>query len=430
VTTSSRVWSTNWFRELCKESFKANPTFKEYSLFLSKPATILSGERSLNPADFQAPAAGRVIRAPGGYYAFLPAPLPPDLAYDPRLVLALSRADAALSELSGLGRQLPNAHLLIGPYVRREAVLSSRIEGTRASLNDLWLDEVSPGAEGGDPEDVREVRNYVAALEHGLQRLRELPLSLRLVREIHERLMRGVRGDRATPGEFRRSQNWIGPPMSTPDTAPYVPPPPEEMMGALDQWERFLHRRDEIPDLVQCALMHEQFEAIHPFLDGNGRVGRLLITLFLVERGRLSQPLLYLSQFIEARRSQYYDRLQRVRTHGDWTGWLSYFLEGVTDTAGNAVRQASQLMDLREELRRRLRSHARALELLDALFVNPYMTAIRARDVLGVSTPTAQQVIKRLEREGLLEETTGRAWGRLYVCRLIVKAVEEPAVQA
>ena len=263
-------------------------------------------------------------------------------------VLALSRADAALSELSGLGRHLPNPHLLIAPYVRREAVLSSRIEGTTTSLAELLLEEVAKGAVRGDPDDVREVRNYVTALEYGVTRLRTLPLSLRLVRELHARLMRGVRGEHATPGEFRRSQNWIGVPQSTPETAVYVPPPPEYLMEALGAWERFLHERDRVPDLVQCALMHEQFEAIHPFLDGNGRVGRLLITLFLIERGRLSQPLLYLSAYIEQHRREYYDGLQAVRTDGAWKDWLRFFLAGVEQIAQEAVAQAGKLMNLRE----------------------------------------------------------------------------------
>lgn len=379
----------------------------------------------MNPADFHAPDAGRVIQAPGGYAAFVPAPLPPDLAYDSRLVLALSRADAALSELSGLGRQLPNPHLLIAPYVRREAVLSSRIEGTRASLSDLLLDE----ADGDQPQDadVREVRNYVAALEDGLERLRDLPLSLRLVRELHERLMQGVRGDRATPGEFRRSQNWIGPAGSTPATAPYVPPPPQEMMECLADWERFLHDRQRFPDLIQCAVMHEQFEAIHPFLDGNGRVGRLLITLFLVERGRLSEPLLYLSDYIEAHRQEYYDSLQRVRTEGDWPGWLHFFLTGVEQTARSAVRQASRLMDLRESYRQRLSRKPNPLKILDELFVNPYLTTARAVQILGVTAPTARQAIALLQRDGLLEEISGRRWGRLYLARPILEAIEDRA---
>ena len=255
----------------------------------------------MNPIDFRAPEAGQVITTLTGYAAFVPAPLPPRITYTTELVRSLSLADAALGELAGLGRQIPNPELLIAPYVRREAVLSSRIEGTQASLDDLLRDEA--GEPVGDPEDVREVRNYVAALNHGIARLPKFPLSLRLVRELHAILMRGVRGDRATPGEFRRSQNWIGSSGSTLATAAYVPPPPDRMKQALHDWELFLHQRDALPDLVQCALVHEQFEAIHPFLDGNGRVGRLLVTLFLVERERLPQPLLYLSEYIEAHRA-------------------------------------------------------------------------------------------------------------------------------
>lgn len=377
----------------------------------------------MNPADFRDPSSGGIVQASGGYAAFVPAPLPPELRYESGLVLALSRADAALSELSGLGRQLPNPNLLIAPYVRREAVLSSRIEGTRASLSDLLLDEaeVEPSRDG----DVREVRNYVEALEYGLKRLRDLPLSLRLVRELHERLMRGVRGDLATPGEFRRSQNWIGPAGSTPATAPYVPPPPDRMMDCLANWEAFLHDRERFPDLVQCAVMHEQFEAIHPFLDGNGRVGRLLITLFLVERGRLTQPLLYLSDYIEAHRQKYYESLQRVRTDGDWPGWLQFFLVGVEETARSAVRQASRLMDLREAYRQRLNRKPNTLRLLDELFANPYLTAARATRVLGVSGPTARQAIAILREEGLLDEMTGRSWGRVYLARPILEAIED-----
>lgn len=378
----------------------------------------------MNPEDFRAPSAGRVIRAPAGYFAFIPAPLPPELEYDSDLVLTLSRADAALSELSGLGGQLPNPHLLISPYMRREAVLSSRIEGTKASLSDLLLEEVE--TDRPIDADVREVLNYVAALEYGLERLAELPLSLRLVREVHERLMVGVRGDRATPGELRRTQNWIGPAGSTPATAPYVPPPPDSMEECLDNWERFLHQRGILPDLIQCAVMHEQFEAIHPFLDGNGRVGRLLITLFLVERERLSQPLLYLSAYFEARRQAYYDSLQRVRTDGDWSGWLRFFLTGVAETARSAAGQARRLMDLRETYRRQLRQKPNALRLLDELFVNPYITSPRAAHLLSVSAPTARQAIGVLQREGLLEEIPGRSWRRLYLARPILEAIESP----
>jgi len=379
----------------------------------------------MNAADFRAPEAGRVVRARGGYDAFVPAPLPPKLAYDDELVLALSRADAALSELSGLGRHLPNPHLLIAPYVRREAVLSSRIEGTTTTLAELLLEEVAEGAARRDPADVREVRNYVTALEYGVTRLRTLPLSLRLVRELHARLMKGVRGEHATPGEFRRTQNWIGVARSTPESAIYVPPPPEFMMEALEAWERFLHERGRVPDLVQCALMHEQFEAIHPFLDGNGRVGRLLITLFLIERGRLSQPLLYLSAYIDQHRGEYYGGLQAVHTDGDWKGWIRFFLTGVEVIAQDAVVQAAKLMELRERWRERLADYPKAAQLIDALLVNPYMSVARAQRLLKVSNPTARQLVARLEKLELLTEITGREWGRLYLARPILRIIEQ-----
>lgn len=379
----------------------------------------------MDPSDYKSPQAGRVVRTLRGYYAFVPAD-PPELAYDSSLALALSRADAALSELSGLGRHLPNPHLLIAPYVRREAVLSSRIEGTRTSLAELLLEELQPGSVNQDPDDVREVRNYVAALGHGIKRLRTLPLCLRLVREVHEKLMRGVRGGYATPGEFRRSQNWIGSGTSTIETATYVPPPPEEMGDALAAWERFVNRRDAMPDLVQCALMHEYFESIHPFLDGNGRVGRLLITLFLIERGRLSQPLLYLSAYIEATRQDYYRGLQAVRCAGDWDGWVRYFLAGVTQTAAEGVRRAAGLAGLREKYRRKLREKPKAAALLDALFVNPYLTVRHAAKLLKVSDPTAREAVKVLKGVGMLVETTGRGWNQVYLARPILRAIDAP----
>ena len=379
----------------------------------------------MNPSGFQAPGAGRVIYLPQGYHAFLPAPLPPSIDYTPALVRLLSVADAALSELSGLARVLPNPHLLIAPYVRREAVLSSRIEGTHASLSDLLADEAGQVSQA-PVDDVREVRNYVDALDYGIARLDTLPLSLRLVCELHERLMRGVRGDRATPGEFRRSQNWIGPHGSTPSNAPYVPPPVQEMHGALSAWETFLHHRGELPDLIQCALMHEHFEAIHPFLDGNGRVGRLLIALFLIERGRLSQPLLYLSEYIERHRDDYYRGLMRVRTHGDWNGWLHYFLDGVRWSARRAVRQAQQLIALRDELRAKLRGNPRAMALVDPLFENPFLDANRVKRLLGVSDPTARKTLAALEAAGIISEVTGRAWGRRYLARGVLGAIDDP----
>lgn len=378
----------------------------------------------MNKDDFHAAQAGQVLLTPKGYWAFIPAPLPPEIAYDPHLVLALSRADAALSELSGLGRHIINPHLLIASYIRKEAVLSSRIEGTRAGIADLLLDDLETPDNASGSADLREVQNYVTALEYGINRLNSLPLSLRLVREIHARLMEGVRGGNATPGEFRRSQNWIGPAGSTLADAPYVPPPPDEMMACLAKWELFLQDRGSFPELIQCTLLHEQFEAIHPFLDGNGRVGRLLIALFLIERGRLSQPLLYLSAYIEAHRQEYYDLLRRVRTHGDWNSWLRYFLRGVEATSKQAVRQAGALMDLREQLHIEIRSKPKAAALIDSLFTNPYITVSRASELLNVSLPTARQVVKALEEVGVLQEVTGRAWGKTYVAIRILRLIE------
>ena len=380
----------------------------------------------MNKHDFHSPQAGQAILTPGGYWAFIPAPLPPEISYDPSLVRALSRADAALSELSGLGRHIINPHLLIASYVRKEAVLSSRIEGTRAGIADLLINDLE-AAESAGSADLWEVRNYVAALEYGIDRLNSLPLSLRLVREVHARLMEGVRGCHATPGEFRHSQNWIGPAGSTLVDAPYVPPPVDEMIDCLAKWELFLQDRETFPELIQCALLHEQFEAIHPFLDGNGRVGRLLITLFLIERGRLSQPLLYLSAYIETHRQEYYDLLQRVRTHGDWNSWLHYFLNGVEETSKQAVRQASELMDLREQLQIELRNKPRAVALIDPLFINPYITASRAAELLNVSLPTARQALRTLEESSVLQEVTGRAWGKTYVATRILNRIENAA---
>ena len=374
-------------------------------------------------SDFHDPSTGELVATLEGHLAFVPAALPPQLLYDADLVLLLSRADAALSELAGLGRYLPNPHLLIVLYTWREAVLSSRIEGTRASLSDVLRDEVEDTTNRQEDADVREVRNYVDALEYGIQRLAVLPLSLRLVREMHAVLMSGVRGEGKRPGEFRREQNWIGAAGSSPATADYVPPPPDRMMQALDQWERFINQRDVLPDLIQCALMHEQFEAIHPFLDGNGRLGRLLITLFLLERKRLPQPLLYLSAYIEKHRQDYYDLLQRVRTDGAWIPWLRFFLTGVTETAQAGVRQASQLMELREIYRKQLHHKPKAQQLIDDLFVNPYVTVKRAAAFLSSSLPTAREAILTLQEQNIVQEVTGKAWGRVYLATPILQII-------
>ncbi len=383
----------------------------------------------MNKEDFSESMSGRLVNTQSGYVAFIPNRLPPPIKFDMELALALSKADAALSELSGLGSQLPNPHLLISPYIRREAVLSSRIEGTKASLSDLLIDEIEDSQDNRTiTDDIKEIRNYINAMERGIKLLEELPLSLRLVREIHAQLMQGVRGDKATPGEFRRSQNWIGPAGSTPMTAAFVPPPVDAMINALDDFEKFLHLRESIPDLIQCAMMHVQFETIHPFLDGNGRVGRLLVTFFLLERKRLSQPLLYLSAFIDAHKSDYYNLLQRVRTHGEWIPWIRFFLQGVTEIATAAGAQARELHGLREEYRvqLQLRGKPNSLGLLDNLFTNPYMTTGRAAKVLGKSQPTARAAIAVLEESKILKEVSGRHWGRIYVCQPVLDALEKP----
>lgn len=383
----------------------------------------------MKASDFRTLTSGRLVPTVEGQLAYVPAPLPPDIAYDTELILRLSKADVALSELAGVGRYLPNPHLLISPYIRREAILSTRIEGTQATFSEVLRDEVIETPKRGST-DLREVNNYVASLEYGVARLDQLPISLRLVCELHERLLAGVRGEATRPGEFRQIQNFIGLDHSRIADAMFVPPPPAEMMDALYDWERFVHMRDALPDLIQCALIHHQFETIHPFIDGNGRLGRLLITLFLLERQRLTQPLLYLSAYFEAHRSDYYALLQRVRTEGQWESWLRFFLQGVFETAQAATQQAAQLMDIRERYRQLLRGKGKALTLLDELFVNPFVTVQRAMTLLGVTQPTAQNAITTLENVGLLEEVTGRAWRRMYLATPVwhVIAPEEAEV--
>jgi Fic family protein len=315
----------------------------------------------MDPKDFTSPEAGKCVRTIGRFWAFVPALLPPSLSLDRPLVLALSQADAALGEVAGLvkGGAVPRMHALIQAFARREAVLSSRIEGTQTQLDDLLLAEVRE-QRATDDQDLREVQNYVIAMEQGVKLLKSRPIAARLILDLQKLLMDGVRGGDKTPGEFRKVQNFIGKTGDTAETAKYVPPPPDELNDLMSNWERFANERGTWPDLIQCAILHEQFEAIHPFQDGNGRVGRLLITLFLMDRQRLAQPLLYLSAFIEAHRRDYYDALQAVRTDGDWAGWMRFFLAGVTETSHQAVRQAQHLDALRRGYRDQLQGQHRA----------------------------------------------------------------------
>lgn len=349
---------------------------------------------------------GRVVVAGGSapYDAFVPAPMPRELTLDLDIVLLLSEADAALGRLAGAGRLLPDPHLLMNAYMTREAVSSSRIEGTQASLTEVF-DAAVTGTSARN--DVREVRNYVIALEHGIERMQGgFPLSLRLIREMHALLMHGVRGHERTPGEFRTSQNWISSPDNTPRTARFVPPPVDELWPALDDWEKYLHDENpRLPLLVRCALLHYQFETIHPFLDGNGRLGRLFIVLHLMDRGRLPAPLLYLSSYLDDRKLEYYDRLQLLRERGEVIPWLELFLTGIRVQAGDAVARAEELSDLREGYRNRLRGNrSRAGEVVDLLFASPVLTVRYVQAQLGLSQPGATNLLRLLGDLDVLRE--------------------------
>lgn len=369
---------------------------------------------------------GRKVRVPTGYTAFVPDPLPPDISWTPGLVRALSDADRLIGRLAGEGGRLPNPHLLIRPFVRREAVLSSRIEGTRATLGELLAAEAGAAVDRS-PDDLREVANYVAALEYGVKRLKTLPLSLRLTRELHAKLMTGVRGGHATPGEFRTSQNWIGAPGSTLSNAAYVPPSPDMLMECLGAWGKFLHERS-LPVLVQAALMHGQFEAIHPFLDGNGRVGRLLITLFLIERQVLPVPLLYLSAFFEATRADYYDRLQGVHDRSRWEDWLVYFLNGVARQSEDALSRAQRINTLVIKWRTDVAQTSQtAVKVVDLVAQNPYCTVGGASGQLDVAFTTAQRAIDRLQAKGILKQISRGKRDRVYCATALLKILEEPA---
>jgi Fic family protein len=383
----------------------------------------------MDPGEFTAEAFGQRIKAPQGYWAFVPQPLPPDLIWSAELIGVLSAADRALGRLAGVGQMLANPYLLINPFMRREAVLSSRIEGTQASLSDLFFFEAAPSTQPA-VADVREVANYVQALEHGLQRQRELPVSLRLLCEMHALLMAGVHGSHLTPGEFRRDQNWIGSLGCTVHDATYVPPPPMHLTDALDAFEKYLHLPSNLPPLVRLAAIHYQFEAIHPFRDGNGRIGRLLITLLLCVEGLLPAPLLYLSAYFERHRQQYYEHLLAVSQAGRWSGWVTFFLRGVAEQAADAVERSNRLFKLRDELHHRChaaRSSALLLKLVDDLFTHPATTVARTAKLLGVTPRAAQNNIDRLLDLGVLREVTGNRRNRLFVAEEILRTIEGPA---
>ncbi|MEX0784046.1 MAG: Fic family protein [Dehalococcoidia bacterium] len=378
----------------------------------------------MNPSDFLAEAPGRLIRARGGYFAFVPDPLPPALTASWSMSSAISEAERSLAHLGRVLTGLPSAELLVAPFVRREAVLSSRIEGTRASLAELL--EVEAGRAEREGSDVREVANYVAALNHGIKRLQTLPMSLRFIRELHALLLKGA-GGHLTPGEFRHTQSWIGNPGSTLATSTFVPPPPEEMLRALADLESFLHAPSELPALVRLGLIHYQFETIHPFLDGNGRIGRLLVTILLRADGLVPAPVPYFSAFIDRRRTDYYRLLLSVSQRRDWVAWLEFFLSALATEARDAARRGEALLELRSR-HRAVVGGSRATRTLEAgidlLFSAPIQTIASLRHSLGVSNRTAQLTAARLVELGLLEESTGRRRGRMFVAREILELLE------
>lgn len=381
----------------------------------------------MNPNDFHSPEAGQVVLTQNGYYAFIPAPLPPGLVWSLPLISVLAEAERNLSRLAALAGAFPFPRLLIQPFMRREAVLSSRIEGTRATLAELYTYESAQLSLFETNEDVREVHNYVTALDYGLERLQTLPISLRLLREIHEKLMTGVRGGNLTPGEFRRSQNWIGPAGSTLMTATYVPPPVDEMHQALGDLERFIHTGTELPALARVAMIHYQFEAIHPFLDGNGRVGRLLMPLLFAEWNLLPQPLLNLSVYFERYRQEYYDHLLAVSQRGAWEAWLRFFLRGVSTQARDSLVRMERLEAIRaryQPLVESDRNAERMSAVVDFLFTKPIFSTKQLAGSLGMPFKTARQYIEKLVQAGILREVTGYARNQIYRADEIFSALD------
>ena len=364
--------------------------------------------------------SGRYELQPQGYRAFIPAPLPPSPPFEltPELAGLLARAEQALGRLDGSTQILPSQDLFVAMYVRKEAVLSSQIEGTQSSLDDLLAAEARV-LRARQPQDVGEVLNYVAAMDHGLERLETLPVSVRLIREVHERLLTGTRGGELQPGQLRESQNWIGPAGAILGDAIYVPPPHRIVPAALGDLERFIHEERDLPLLIRIGLVHAQFETIHPFLDGNGRVGRLLITLLLCEQGALQRPVLYLSHFLKEHRAGYYAALQAVREDGAWEEWIAFFLRAVA--AADATETARRIVDLRERHRGLIVAHlgrgaGTGLRLLEALYRRPLIDVPEARAILGLTFQGANRLVGRLVGLGILEELTGQQRNRVFRC--------------
>lgn len=375
---------------------------------------------------------GRYIQQPEGYRAFIPEALPPDppVEIDGEMQALLSRSDRALGRLDGSIQTLPNPDLFIFMYVRKEAVLSSQIEGTQASINDV-LEVEAKLFDPERPNDVGEVLNYVSAMNHGLERLETLPMSLRLIREIHQHLMQGVRGNQWNPGEFREGQNWIGAPGENINDASFVPPPPNALMNVLGDFEAYFHADSDLPALIEIGLMHAQFETIHPFLDGNGRVGRLLITFLLCQREILSKPVLYLSHYFKKHRQRYYDLLQGTRDTGDWESWLKFFLSGVAEVSNEATETARRIVELRESHRTLIarnfgRVAGSGISVLDYLFEHPIVQVNDVARWLGASYQLANNLMARFLDADLVREVTGHSRNRRFVYYPYIDIFSDP----
>lgn len=373
--------------------------------------------------------AGATILQKEGYEVFIPEPLPPeDLDIDEGLQLLLSKADGALARLDGVTYVLPNPDLFVAMYMKKEALLSSQIEGTQASLQGVLEFEAKIKPKD-DISDIREVMNYLKAMDHGIEKLEFADFSLELMNEIHRFLIKGTRGTHKLPGELRKIQNWIGPPGGTIYDAVFVPPPPEQVEGLMRDLERFIMSNDKMPSLIKIALIHAQCETIHPYLDGNGRMGRLLITFYLYWKGILSRPLLYLSTYLKRNRDEYYRLLNRVRFEGDWESWIEFFLKGVIEVSTNSIETAREIIELKNNLTERLFQHnvggIHAVKLIDVLFDNPVITVTQAADMIGASRQTANKLVKKFEEIGILMEITGKKSHKKFIFAEYVTIIQK-----
>jgi len=373
--------------------------------------------------------AGGFVRQKEGYEAFIPESLPPtDLDIDEELQLLLSKADSALARLDGVTQVLPNPDLFVAMYVKKEALLSSQIEGTQASLQGVLEFEANMVPKE-DINEIREVVNYIKAMHHGMDNLESKDLSLDLINEIHKCLIRGTRGTNRLPGQIRNVQNWIGPPGSTIYDAIFVPPPPEKAEELMLDFEEFIRAKDKIPTLIRIALIHAQFETIHPYLDGNGRMGRLLITFYLYWKGVLSRPLLYLSFYLKRNRDEYYTILNNIRFKGDWESWLEFFFKGVIEVSNNSIDTAKKIIQLKEELIERLLenniSGVHAVRLIDILFDRPVITVKDVSEYLGISSQAANKLVTKFEDIDILAEITGKKRYKKFIFYGYVKIIDE-----